>query len=44
MAGGFPVPPMPGQTFTYTSRRAMAQSTTIVQEPVAPDDTEDNHG
>ena len=34
MAGGFPVPPMPGQEFTFTSRRAMAQGTTIVQEPV----------
>jgi NADH-quinone oxidoreductase subunit H len=51
MAGGFPVPPMPGQEFTYTSRRAMAQGTTIVQEPVtvAPDeltdgtDGEDHH-
>jgi len=31
-AGGFPVPPMPGQTFTYTSRRELAQGTTIVQE------------
>jgi NADH-quinone oxidoreductase subunit H len=54
MAGGFPVPPMPGQSFTYTSRRAMAQGTTIVQEaPVAApaDDSdtartegEDNNG
>jgi NADH-quinone oxidoreductase subunit H len=50
MAGGFPVPPMPGQSFTYTSRRAMAQGTTIVQEaPVAASDTartegEDNNG
>jgi len=35
MAGGFPVPPMPGQQYTYTSRRAMAQGTTIVQEPTA---------
>jgi NADH-quinone oxidoreductase subunit H len=50
MAGGFPVPPMPGQEFTFTSRRAMAQGTTIVQEPVtvAPDELtdgteEDNH-
>jgi NADH-quinone oxidoreductase subunit H len=32
MAGGFPVPPMPGQQFTYTSRRSLAQGTTIVQE------------
>jgi NADH-quinone oxidoreductase subunit H len=46
MAGSFPVPPMPGQTFTYTSRRSLAQGTTIVQEPAAPaaEDTEDNHG
>jgi NADH-quinone oxidoreductase subunit H len=49
MAGGFPVPPMPGQEFTFTSRRAMAQGTTIVQEPVtvAPDEplegTEEGH-
>ncbi|MDI1289650.1 MAG: NADH-quinone oxidoreductase subunit NuoH [bacterium] len=35
MAGGFPVPPMPGQTLTFTSRRDLAQGTTIVQEPVA---------
>ncbi|HAN71963.1 MAG TPA: NADH-quinone oxidoreductase subunit NuoH, partial [Actinobacteria bacterium] len=33
MAGGFPVPPLPGQSFTYTSRRAAAQGTTIMQEP-----------
>jgi NADH-quinone oxidoreductase subunit H len=45
MAGSFPVPPMPGQTFTYTSRRSLAQGTTIVQEPAVPaeQDTEDNH-
>jgi len=36
MAGGFPVPPLPGQSFTYTSRRAAAGGTTIVQEPMAP--------
>jgi NADH-quinone oxidoreductase subunit H len=36
MAGGFPVPPMPGQEFTYTSRRSLAQGSTIVQEPAAP--------
>ncbi|MFM8825825.1 MAG: NADH-quinone oxidoreductase subunit NuoH [Actinomycetota bacterium] len=36
MEAGFPVPPMPGQTFSYTSRRAMAQGTTIVQERPAP--------
>jgi NADH-quinone oxidoreductase subunit H len=29
-AGGFPVPPMPGQEFTITTRRSMAASTTIV--------------
>jgi hypothetical protein len=42
---------MPGQEFTYTSRRSMAQGTTIVQEPVTvvPDeltdgtDGEDHH-
>ena len=52
MAGGFPVPPMPGQQFTYTSRRSVAQGTTIVQQPVATvlepssDDStvEDPHG
>jgi NADH-quinone oxidoreductase subunit H len=32
MSGGFPVPPLPGQTFTYTSRRELAHGTTIVQE------------
>jgi NADH-quinone oxidoreductase subunit H len=26
-AGGYPVPPLPGQEFTYTSRRARAGST-----------------
>ena len=36
MAGGFPVPPLPGQSFTYTSRRAAAGGTTIVQEPATP--------
>jgi NADH-quinone oxidoreductase subunit H len=35
MAGGFPVPPMPGQTLSYTSRRDLARGTTIVQEPQA---------
>ena len=35
MEAGFPVPPLPGQSFTYTSRRAAVQGTTIVQEPVA---------
>jgi NADH-quinone oxidoreductase subunit H len=52
MAGGFPVPPMPGQQFTYTSRRSLAQGTTIVQEPApaaldaSSDDSsvEDHHG
>ncbi|MCF8527396.1 MAG: NADH-quinone oxidoreductase subunit NuoH [Candidatus Nanopelagicales bacterium] len=46
MAAGFPVPPLPGQSFTYTSRRAAAQGTTIVQEPaVAPtDDAADTDG
>jgi NADH-quinone oxidoreductase subunit H len=45
LAGSFPVPPMPGQTFTYTSRRAMAQGTTIVQEPDTADaDGEDDNG
>ena len=29
-AGGFPVPPMPGQEVTITTRRSMAASTTIV--------------
>ena len=36
MAGGFPVPPLPGQSFTYTSRRAAAGGTTIVQESATP--------
>ncbi len=53
MAGGFPVPPLPGQSFTYTSRRAAAQGTTIVQERAAEvvaeedndtSDGEDIHG
>jgi NADH-quinone oxidoreductase subunit H len=55
MAGGFPVPPLPGQQFTYTSRRELAQGTTIVQEraEAAPTDQavaddaaseEDTHG
>ncbi len=52
MAGGFPVPPMPGQQLTYTSRRSVARGTTIVQEPApasldaSSDDSsaEDNHG
>ena len=46
MAAGFPVPPLPGQSFTYTSRRAAAQGTTIVQEPavVPTDDAADTDG
>jgi NADH-quinone oxidoreductase subunit H len=55
IAGGFPVPPLPGQQFTYTSRRELAQGTTIVQErtEAAPTDQavaddaaseEDSHG
>jgi len=52
MAGGFPVPPLPGQQFVYTSRRSLAQGTTIVQEPAAAEpeassgtaEAEDNHG
>jgi NADH-quinone oxidoreductase subunit H len=48
MAGGFPVPPMPGQQFAYTSRRSLAQGTTIVQEPAAaeslPADEETTNG
>jgi NADH-quinone oxidoreductase subunit H len=51
-AGGFPVPPLPGQQFVYTSRRSLAQGTTIVQEPAAAEpeassdtaEAEDNHG
>ena len=31
-AGGFPVPPMPGQEVTITTRRSMAASTTIVAD------------
>ena len=41
MAGGFPVPPMPGQQFTYTSRREMARGTTIVQERVITENGDD---
>jgi NADH-quinone oxidoreductase subunit H len=37
MAGGFPVPPMPGQQYDYTSRRELAHGTTIVQERTAID-------
>ena len=48
LEAGFPVPPMPGQSFTYTSRRSMAQGTTIVQErtdaPADDTDAEDHHG
>jgi NADH-quinone oxidoreductase subunit H len=46
MAAGFPVPPLPGQSFTYTSRRAAAHGTTIVQEPavVPTDDAADTDG
>ena len=32
VAGGYPVPPMPGQEFTITTRRSMAASTTIVAD------------
>ncbi len=32
LESGFPVPPMPGQSFSYTSRRAAAAGTTVVQE------------
>jgi NADH-quinone oxidoreductase subunit H len=38
---GFPVPPMPGQSFSYTSRRAAMQGTTIVQEPPATSESSD---
>lgn len=31
-AGGYPVPPMPGQQVTITTRRSMAASTTIVAD------------
>ena len=30
-AGGYPVPPLPGQEFTFTSRRARAASSTTVE-------------
>jgi NADH-quinone oxidoreductase subunit H len=47
MESGFPVPPLPGQSFTFTSRRAMAQGTTVVQErpadAAADPDAEDHH-
>ena len=32
VAGGYPVPPMPGQAVTITTRRSMAASTTIVAD------------
>ncbi len=41
MAGGFPVPPMPGQQFAFTSRRELARGTTIVQERVEQVDEAD---
>ncbi len=45
MEAGFPVPPLPGQSFTFTSRRAMAQGTTIVQEKqAAPESTDEPEG
>jgi NADH-quinone oxidoreductase subunit H len=34
MAGGYPVPPLPGQQFAFTSRRELARGATIVQERV----------
>lgn len=36
-AGGYPVPPMPGQEFTITTRRSMAASTTIVADRAVTD-------
>jgi NADH-quinone oxidoreductase subunit H len=40
-----PVPPLPGQSFSFTSRRAAAQGTTIVQEPpAAAESTDDPEG
>ncbi len=41
MEAGFPVPPMPGQSFSYTSRRSAVQGTTIVQEPPATSESSD---
>jgi NADH-quinone oxidoreductase subunit H len=41
MEAGFPVPPMPGQSFSYTSRRSAIQGTTIVQEPPATSESSD---
>ena len=35
-AGGFPVPPLPGQTFEYTSRRAMGAG--AVRQPVTTEE------
>ncbi len=35
MAGGFPVPPLPGQVFTYTPRRATAEAGTVVSSAPA---------
>jgi NADH-quinone oxidoreductase subunit H len=46
-AGGFPVPPMPGQEFTYTPRRSLAGAMTIVPDAsIDPATTtqEDDHG
>ena len=43
-AGGYPVPPLPGQEFTYTSRRALANAvpgTVIAAAAVTADATSD---
>ena len=43
-AGGYPVPPLPGQEFTYTSRRALANAvpgTVVAAAAVTADATSD---
>lgn len=41
-AGGYPVPPLPGQEFTYTSRRTLAASSTTIPGTVeTPQETPD---
>ena len=44
-SGGFPVPPLPGQEFTYTSRRSLAAATIVQDASLDPATTtqEDDH-
>jgi NADH-quinone oxidoreductase subunit H len=43
-AGGYPVPPLPGQEFTYTSRRALAGTTVAGTAVTAVDVAEATSG